>query len=94
MAKVIYVADDEKNIRELLQVFLRDSGYAVDIFNNGQEISQEDMPHIFERFYKGANGGHGIGLAIAKEVIQAHKGKIAVRNENGVYFTIRLKRAK
>lgn len=66
----------------------------VDIFNDGQEISQEDMPHIFERFYKGANGGHGIGLAIAKEVIQAHKGKIAVRNENGVCFTIRLKRAR
>lgn len=66
----------------------------VDIFNNGQEISQEDMPHIFERFYKGANGGHGIGLAIAKEVVEAHKGKITVRNENGVCFTIRLKRAR
>ena len=36
MAKVIYVADDEKNIRELLQVFLRDSGYAVEIFDNGE----------------------------------------------------------
>lgn len=66
----------------------------VDIFNNGQEISQEDMPHIFERFYKGANGGHGIGLAITKEVIKAHKGKIDVRNAAGVCFTIRLKRAR
>lgn len=66
----------------------------VDIFNNGEEISQKDMPHIFERFYKGTNGGHGIGLAITKEVIKAHKGKIEVRNENGVCFGVWLKRTK
>lgn len=36
MAKVIYVADDEKNIRELLQAFLQDSGYDVELFANGE----------------------------------------------------------
>ena len=52
------------------------------------------MPHIFERFYKGTNGGHGIGLAITKEVIKVHKGRIKVYNENGVKFSVWLKYVK
>ncbi len=66
----------------------------IDIGNDGEKIADKDMPHIFERFYKGTNGGHGIGLAITKEVIKAHKGRIKVCNENGVKFSVWLKCVK
>lgn len=64
----------------------------IDIYNDGEEIPVKDIPYIFDRFYKGENGGHGIGLSIAKEVIKAHRGKIKVCNENGVKFSVWLKR--
>lgn len=48
----------------------------------GIGISKEDLPHIFERFFKAdrsrSTSGSGMGLAIAKHVIQAHRGHIWV----------------
>ena len=41
MSKLIYIADDEKNIRELLQAFLQDSGYDVEIFENGELLYEQ-----------------------------------------------------
>lgn len=64
------------------------------IFNKGKAISQEDLPYIFDRFYRGqyANkNGVGIGLSIAYEIIERHKGKITAENQpDGVCFTITL----
>ena len=77
-----------------VEVFTLKKHIRIDIFNNGEEISEKDMPHIFERFYKGQGGCHGIGLSITKEIIKAHKGKIEVHNANGVRFSILLKRTK
>lgn len=63
-----------------------------DIIDDGQGISATDMPHIFERFYKGENGGqYGIGLAIVKEIVILHKGKIKVVNHNGAAFSVWLR---
>lgn len=58
------------------------------VSNTGQEIPQEEIPHIFERFYRGdparqEAGSHGLGLSIARSVVQAHKGKIWAESHRG-----------
>jgi two-component system phosphate regulon sensor histidine kinase PhoR len=59
----------------------------VAIADTGVGIPKEDLPHVFERFYKGdkarAGEGTGMGLAIAKHVIEAHGGRIWVESEEG-----------
>ena len=57
--------------------------------DEGQGIPQEDLPKIFDRFYrsdkarKSDTGGHGLGLSIARIIVIAHNGKIRVRSKPG-----------
>ena len=53
------------------------------ITDDGPGITPEDLPHIFERFYKGRGGNFGIGLAITQEVVEQHHGAIAVDSRPG-----------
>ncbi|MCJ8012232.1 ATP-binding protein [Paenibacillus sp. KQZ6P-2] len=72
------------------------------IEDNGIGIPQEDLPHIFNRFYRAdhsrsrPNGGTGLGLAIAQQNIVVHKGWIEVRSEavKGTAFSVFLPTAK
>lgn len=64
------------------------------ISDNGTGIDKEDLPHIFERFYKGKNSddkSFGIGLALARTIITSQNGTIKAENnaDKGALFTIR-----
>lgn len=64
------------------------------IWDEGEGFAGEDIPHLFERFYRGKNaagGGIGIGLALAKEIIEGQNGTIRAANrpEGGACFAVR-----
>ena len=62
----------------------------ISIENDGENISEKDLTNIFERFYKGNKGKHGIGLSIVKSVIDKHDGVVYAENiENGVRFIVK-----
>ena len=52
------------------------------IWNDGPTLSDEELSHIFERFYTSSNGNTGIGLALAKEIIKLHGYSINAKNYN------------
>ena len=64
--------------------------------DNGPGIPSEHLPLIFNRFYKAdasrkaAGGGSGLGLSIAKAIVERHGGTISARNDDGAVFEIRL----
>ena len=76
----------------------------VTVSDTGMGIPEAELPHIFERFFRGAEprsmqlSGTGLGLAIAKETVELHGGRLTVRSQvgaDGVHpagssFTVRL----
>lgn len=57
-----------------------DSRFTLKISDDGPGFAEGEIPRIFERFYKGEKGGTGIGLAIAKAIIERHGGSIRAFN--------------
>ena len=76
----------------------RDRDVVVTVADEGEGIPAEDLPHIFERFYRAdvhrarTLGGTGLGLAIALENVNLHRGSIDVQSEvgHGSTFTVTL----
>lgn len=64
-------------------------GVEVTVSDTGEGIRKEDLPHIFESFYRGeksrsrTTGGAGLGLAISQGIVQAHGGELKVESEAG-----------
>ena len=70
----------------------------ISVFNTGEPIDPEDRERIFDRFWRAdpahrrETGGHGLGLAIARSIVDAHHGRITVesREDEGTTFTVLL----
>ena len=66
----------------------------ITIRDNGEGIDEKDLPHIFERFYKGKNSSKdsvGIGLALAKTIIEKNNGSVKVDSKKGKQTTFIIK---
>lgn len=68
----------------------KDSGVRISVADTGSGIPSEDLPYVFERFWKGDRsrthqdgGGSGLGLAISRQLVQAHGGQIHAESEPG-----------
>ena len=63
---------------------------AFTVADTGEGIAPEDLPHVFDRFVKSADsGGAGLGLAIARSLVEAHGGSITAASEQGRGTTMR-----
>jgi signal transduction histidine kinase len=77
--------------------YVTSEGVNISVQDSGSGISKEDLPNIFDRFYRAdksrtkQSGGTGLGLAIAKWIIMKHKGSIEVESQLGVGTRINVK---
>ncbi len=96
LTNAIHYNKDNGLVRVTVQ---RQNGSAlVSVTDTGRGISAEDLPRVFERFYRadksrsGAAGQNGLGLSISKAIVEAHGGAIEVTSQpgHGTNFTVRL----
>jgi two-component system sensor histidine kinase BaeS len=68
----------------------------VEVRDTGIGISREDLPHVFDRFWRSdrsrsrVTGGSGIGLAVVRELVRAHHGRVELQSELGQGTTARV----
>ena len=105
-----YFTNAMKNIKEVdgkkeIKVTIKDSPnidkYRISVFNTGDNISNENIDKIWNRFYKvdksrnREKGGHGIGLSLVKAIMTRYKSEYGVNNlENGVEFYFDIDKSK
>jgi heavy metal sensor kinase len=76
-----------------LKAVQQDEWVRVEIFNTALNLKDDHLDHLFERFYRSDpsrsrhSGGAGLGLSIAKEIVEAHGGKISVSQQSGEGIT-------
>ncbi len=91
----------EKGGRIRLRAHIEDRQIRIEVEDNGRGIAEEDLPYIFERFYRGEDdeartkGSSGLGLAIAQKIIELHESDIQVDTElnEGTTFYFSLPKA-
>jgi signal transduction histidine kinase len=74
----------------------------IGVEDTGSGIAAEDLPHVFDRYFRGSNvtrprgEGAGLGLAIAKRIVELHGGEISVYSTlgSGTVFNIYLRRTR
>jgi two-component system sensor histidine kinase BaeS len=73
----------EKGGKVWVKAVKGEGGTVLEVRDNGTGIKPEDLPYIFERFYRGAGGGLGLGLTIVRELVEAHGGRVSAASEHG-----------
>ncbi len=82
-----------------VKLFRKNCDAIIEVSDTGIGISKEDLPNIFERFYRAdesrtrVTGGSGVGLAIVKAAVDAHGGNITVESVKGEGSTFRISKA-
>ncbi|MBD7910379.1 MULTISPECIES: sensor histidine kinase [Clostridium] len=81
----------------IIRSFSAEGEYVLQVEDNGIGIPEDDIPRIFERFYRvdkaRKSGGTGLGLAIVKHIVKTFNGEITVKSKSGVgsVFTVKIK---
>lgn len=75
----------------IIEVLKIENNAVIKIKDDGEGIKEEDLPYIFDRFYKGKSGDLGLGLSISKTAIEYMKGEISAYNNQGAVFEIKFK---
>ena len=85
------------NTQVLIRLIREEDGIQIDFINHGNTIPPEKLNRVFEQFFRldtartSRTGGAGLGLAIAKEIVELHKGTILAYSENEIIkFSVRL----
>ncbi len=102
---IILIDNALKYTRENGSIYIKgnimNSYVLIEIIDNGIGISKEDLPQIFDRYYRGDKSrsrhleGNGLGLSIAKWIVESHSGKIKIRSNEGegthIFVTLPIK---
>ena len=87
-----YINKETKQIK--IQLISKENEVLIEITDNGSGVSQQEIPYLFNRFYRtdisrnSSTGGSGLGLSIAKKIIEGHGGVIGARSEISKYFSV------
>lgn len=87
------------NGRAYISLTMQNTNAVLKVVNDGTIIQKEELPHLFERFYRSdkartREGGYGLGLPIANSIVTNHKGSITASSDkvNGTVFTVTIER--
>lgn len=92
-----YMKEEKKEL--VVRLSLKAEDVTVEIQDNGAGVSQDELPHLFDRFYRtdfsrnSATGGSGLGLAIVEKIIEGHGGTVWASGGTGqglsIFFTLK-----
>ena len=80
-----------------LKAYREDNEVVIEIEDNGEGINPKDLPYIFNYYYQGKTSkkndyeGIGLGLAICKNIVDSHKGRMKVKSKEGAGTTMYIK---